>query len=204
MCAGRYPSPPLLRGGPFGYVLPGLAMLGAATFRRERRKGERRPWSSFRPRVLAALVVLTGAIVFVLAPSPSLATAWALVSLTALFALQRRWFLGAARAGAIAGYHMRPAEPADGGAPLLLLVGGPSQVEILERTFDPGYRESGRAPVVRIGRRSARRLVWIGAGLGVLALFVGCAALTMRTRKSEAVPAGVPVAPEPAAQSGMR
>lgn len=193
MCTGEYPSPPLLHGRPLGYVTPGALFLLAALLRL-------RPWRrrvpgaaakldlalAYQPFFFTGLVGVAGIFAFGLANARSSWSA-AIVAIIAVVLLplwQRRAFLVAAMKDRIPGLHARALEPAvDGAAPLLRIFFGPPEPITLERTIDPSYRESARAPIARVGRRSVKPL-WIALALIVGVCFAGCGSLVLLTARS--------------------
>jgi hypothetical protein len=192
ICRGEYPVPPLLRGAPLGYALPGLVFAAAALLRLRRRRGP--PWARFRAPIFAGLVILGGAGVLATARSPWKATTLAIVTLS-VFLLQRRAFLSAVRRGKVDGFHLRPGEPADDGLPLVAGFFGPEAPETLERLPDASYRTAARGPLLRVGRRRVPHL-WIIVAVVIAVLFAGCGSLMLLTMRKSETPHRIHESPE--------
>jgi len=181
-----------LHGRPVGYVIPGALFLLAALLRLRpwRRRGSATSGLDLaalhNPFFFTGFVGVAGIVTFGLANARSSwsAAIVAMVAVVLLHLWQRRAFLVSAMKSRVPGLHARALEPAvDGAAPLLRIFFGPPEPITLERTIDPSYRESARAPVARVGRRSVKPL-WIALALVVGVFFAGCGSLVLLTARS--------------------
>lgn len=178
ICRGDYPRPPLLRGRPLGYALPGAIALVALALRvLSRRRGA--PWLGHHDTMFALLVVLTGAAAFSLARAPWAAACFSTVALAIVARVQRGLFFRAVERERVPGFALRPATSEDGRAPALRSLFTSSE-RVLERTPDAAYREPARVAVLRLVPRSRTAAVLVAVTLAVLALSASCAALTLR------------------------
>lgn len=198
----RYPRPPFLwkklHGTPAGYVAPAFVLLGALALGRVLRRRRREPWasldaaarslaaSSVRAKVLPAVVLAGGALLFVVAAHEVLGV---LVALSlAAFALdsRRRAFFAAVRRGdaRARAFTLQSAEDADAHLPSIASLFGPRRPETLERTEDPAYRDAARTPLVRLTRRSQRSVLAFSLAALAMLVFAGCGAATLVTARS--------------------
>jgi hypothetical protein len=205
-CNGEYPPQPFLRGRLRDYALPGaaffVAWLATLGVRRRRQKQTRAaPWANHAAPFGAGIIAVAAIIAFATANARMTVVPTLVAVGAALFVpiWQRRAFLSAVRRERVPGFHLRATErDGDRNAPLLLLFFGPMSGETLERAVDPSYRESARAPVLRLGRYPSRYL-WIGVVAVVGLLLLASATVTLR---SIAVPTRVLVEPDDVSSEG--
>jgi hypothetical protein len=181
-CRGEYPKPPLLRGGPLGYLIGGLVFLGGLLLRIvPRGRRPRAPWTNHAPKAFAPAALAGGLLTLYLAPHPWIAGLVAASVVYGLAAGQRAVFFRDVRRGKVPGFQLRAVEPVDLEAlPLLRLAFGgiAAEGETLERLPLPAYRENARTPLLRL--RRLRIPLWAVALLLLGAAFSGCFMLSLR------------------------